>query len=54
MPVGKLAHYLLFAALIGISILTYLREQETPAPRTATQNAEQVPTSRPMGETLAI
>ncbi|MHC1549518.1 ribonuclease T2 family protein [Phyllobacterium sp. K27] len=58
MPVGKLARYLLFAALVGISILTYLREQDAPVPRTATQDAEQVPTSRsssrPTGETLAI
>lgn len=30
MPIGKLARYALFAALIGISILTYLREDNTP------------------------
>lgn len=36
MPIGKLARYLLFAALIGISILTYLREQDGFPPETGT------------------
>ncbi|MEK1887713.1 MAG: ribonuclease [Phyllobacterium sp.] len=34
MPVGRLARYALFAALISISILTYLREQEAPTQTT--------------------
>ncbi|PSH63552.1 ribonuclease T2 family protein [Phyllobacterium sophorae] len=33
MPIGKLARYALFAALIGITILTYLREQNQPQGR---------------------
>ena len=33
MPIGKLARYALFAALIGITILTYLREQKQPQGR---------------------
>lgn len=57
MPAGKIARYLLFAALIGISILTYLREQDVPAPRPTTQDRENVPASQlpkqPSGEKLA-
>jgi ribonuclease T2 len=30
MPAGKLARYVLLAALIGITVLTYLREQDRP------------------------
>ncbi|MEP7455046.1 ribonuclease T2 [Phyllobacterium sp. SB3] len=47
MPIGKLARYLLFAALIGISILTYLREQDAPALRPV---AEEVPIEKPRGQ----
>lgn len=41
MPIGKLARYVLFAALIGISILTYLREQNAPPSRSVTQRTEE-------------
>lgn len=36
MPIGKLARYLLLAALIGISVLTYLRENDGLPPETGT------------------
>ncbi len=58
MPISKFARYVLFAALIGISILTYLREQDTPISRPATQNAERAAASerssiQPVDEKLA-
>ncbi len=55
MPVGKLARYLLFAALIGITALTYLREQNQelatpPGPITASeQRADPSPEASPTG-----
>jgi ribonuclease T2 len=42
MPIGKLARLALFAALIGISILTYLREQDGPAQSVARQQPSDV------------
>lgn len=39
MPIGKIARYVLFAALVGISMLTYLREENTPRPHAETERA---------------
>ncbi len=40
MPIGKLVRYALFAGLIGISILTYLREQQTEPETVSRQSAD--------------
>lgn len=38
MPIAKLARFGLIAVLIGISIFTYLREENAPAPNAGTEH----------------
>lgn len=54
MPIGKLARYALFAALIGITILTYLREQEPPNESARPQPADISTSTQPQSNKPAV
>ena len=54
MPIGKLARYVLFAALIGISILSYLREENAPVKNVPIEPSSDAPVERQAGERFSL
>jgi len=54
MPIGKLARYVLFAALVGITILSYLREENTTATNVPVEHSSDAPVARQTAEPLSL